>query len=184
MFQILLFYTFIASAVFVYGIGLNKIIVFSKKPKDALFFLSKEILSIILSLCVCWPLTKFILVPNNLTELYPFFSFFVIHIISLIITEFSAHVLKKNVTGFYFSYCVLLLAMNEGITFVNAILISIACILSFFCMLPVIFAARWKMKSSMQYVSFKDGAMLFLCIAVILFMFFTFNVSWLNPEVF
>lgn len=184
MFQVLLFYTLISSAVFAYGIGLNKIIVFSKNPKDTLFYFSKEVIVILLSLCICWPLTKFLLVPNELTELYPFFSFFIIHILSLVLTEFCARVLKKNVTGFYFSYCVLLLAMNEGITFLNAVTISIAGVLSFFCILPIIFAARWKMKSSLQYMSFKDGAMLFLCISVILFVFFSFNVSWLNPEVF
>ncbi|MCR4940627.1 MAG: hypothetical protein K5930_11055 [Treponemataceae bacterium] len=184
MFQLLLFYTLVSSAVFVYGIGLNKIIVFSKKPQDTLVFLSKELIVILLSLCICWPLTRFILVPNGLVELYPFFSFFIIHLISIVITEFSARVLKKNVTGFYFSYCTLLLAINEGLTFANAIIIAVACILAFFCMLPIIYAARWKMKSNLQYISFKDGAMLFLCIAVILFIFFAFNVSWLNPEVF
>lgn len=183
MFRVLFFYIFISSAVFVYGIGLNKIFVFSKKPTDVLYFLSKEIITIFLSLCICWPLTSYILVPNELTELYPFFCFFIIYIISIIITEFSARFLKKNVTGFYFSYCVLLLAMNEGISFGNAVLISFACILSFFCMLPIIYAVRWKMKSSLQYISFKDGALLFLCIGAILFILFAVNVSWLNVEV-
>ena len=184
MFNVLFFYVLVSSAVFVYGIGLNKIIVFTKKPKDILFFFSKEIITILLSLCLCWPITKGILVPNGLAELYPFFCFFIIYIISIVITELAAHFLKKNVTGFYFSYCVLLLAINEGISFGNAILVSLGCILSFFCMLPVIYAVRWKMKSSQQYISFKETAMLFLCIAVILFMLFSFNVSWLNPGVF
>jgi hypothetical protein len=184
MFNILFFYVLVSSAVFVYGIGLNKIIIFSKKPNDILYFFSKEILSILLSVCICWPITKFILVPNGLAELYPFFCFFIIYLISVVITEFASRLLKKNVTGFFFSYCVLLLAMNEGISFGNAILVSLACILSFFCMLPIIYAVRWKMKSSQQYISFKESAMLFLCIAVILFMLFAFNVSWLNPEVF
>jgi len=183
MFQVVFFYLFISSAVFVYGIGLNKIFVFSKKPTDTIYFLLKEILTIFLSLCICWPMTKYILVPNELTELYPFFSFFFIYIISLIITEFSVRFLKKNVTGFSFSYCVLLLAINEGITFGNALLISLACLLSFFVMLPIIYAVRWKTKSSLQYISFKDGAMVFLCIAAILFILFAVNVSWLNIEV-
>lgn len=184
MFNVIFFYLFISSAVFVYGIGLNKIFVFSKKPQDALFFLSKEIITIVISLCICWPITSYILVPNELTELYPFFCFFIIYLISIVITEFSARLLKKNVTGFYFSYCVLLLSMNEGITFGNALLISLACILSFFCMLPIIYAIRWKMKNSMVYPSFKDGAILFICIAAILFILLAVNVSWLNVEVF
>lgn len=184
MFNVLFFYMFVSSAVFVYGIGLNKIIVFSKKPNDILFFFSKEIITILLSLCICWPITKYILVPNGLVELYPLFCFFIIYLISLIITEFAAHLLKKNVTGFYYSFCVLLLAMNEGITFGNAVLVSLSCVFSFFCMLPIIYSVRWKMKSSLQYVSFKENAMLLLCIAVILFMLFALNVSWLNPEVF
>lgn len=183
MLYILFFYVFISSAVFVYGIGLNKIFVFSKKPTDTFYFLSKEIITIFLSLLICWPITNHILVPNELAELYPFFCFFIIYIISLVITEFSARFLKKNVTGFYFSYCTLLLAINEGISFGNALLIALASILAFFIMLPIIYAVRWKMKNSLQYISFKDGALIFLCIAVILFILFAFNVSWLNSEV-
>ena len=184
MFNILFFYVLVSSAVFVYGIGINKIIVFSKNPKDTLFYFSKEIITILISLCICWPITNYFLVPNGLVELYPFFCFFIIYLLSIVLTELSSRFLKKNVNGFYFSFCVLLLAMNEGISFGSAILVSLACIFSFFCMLPIIFAARWKMKSSQQYISFKESAMLFLCIAVILFMLFAFNVSWLNPEVF
>lgn len=183
MFNILFFYVVVSSAVFVYGIGLNKLIIYSADPTDIGFFFLKTFLTVILSMLLCWPVTQLILVPADLTEMYPLFCLFITYFISMILTEFSARILKKNTAGFSLSFLTVLLAVNEGITFGKSIAVALACIVSFFFILPLIYAVRKRMKSTRQYIDFKDGALVLLSIAAILFILFAFNVSWLNPEV-
>lgn len=173
-------YLIFSSAVLVYGIGLKQILDYSTNPKRFLFQMLRILVTIILSVFVSRGITVLFLVPARLQELFPFVCIIFTCLFAIVtekLVELLFHIEVKEIA---ITICSVLIAVNEGLTMIHSIIIGIASCLSFFLILPVLYAIRCRMKYSQQQIDFKKGALIFLSISLIMLILFAPNVSWLN----
>ena len=70
----ILYYFVYASAVLLYGVGLDRVVVLSPKPSHGVLACLKMLLSVSASSAISYLINCYLLVPVHLTELAPFFA--------------------------------------------------------------------------------------------------------------
>ena len=75
-----LYYVCFASVILIYGIGTNNAIDFDSIKINNITFCTKIFISILISSMLSWFVTKGILVPLKLTELYPLVCFLILYV--------------------------------------------------------------------------------------------------------
>lgn len=173
-------YLLFSSAVLIYGTGLKRIIVYSHKPKNILFIMIRMLITSILSVIVCRGISIVFLIPARLQELFPFVCVIFTCLFALITEKLCEQFLHTEAKEISISLCSVIIAVNEGLTMSHTILIVTTCIMSFFIILPILYAIRQRLNYSQQEIDFKNGALLFLSFALILLVFFSLNVSSLH----
>lgn len=173
----LFLYLIYSSAVLVYGIGLKRIIVFSLKPKKVLFQMLRMIITVIFSVFVCRGISMLFLVPARLQELFPFVCVIFTYLFSLVTEKLFEYLLHIEVKEFSITICSVIIAVNEGLTMFHSLFIGIICVLSFFLLLPILYAIRLRLHYSQQQIDFKKGALIFLSLALIMLVLFSLNVT-------
>lgn len=175
-----LYYICFASVVLIYGIGSNKAIDINYSKLTNLIFCAKIIISIFVSSIISWFVTKGILVPLKLTELFPLVSFLVYICINAFIEALIRLTTGKSATEFVFSYLVIILSVAESTSFVNTMLICASCICCFALVIPLVLAFK---KRNSSTTTEKYFCRMFLYIAIIIFVISVCDIMWINPEV-
>lgn len=173
-------YLLFSCAVLFYGTGLKRIFVYSMNPKKILFQMLRMTVTTILSVFVCRGISLLFLVPARLQELFPFVCIIFTYLFSLVTEKLFEYFLHVEVKEFSITICSVLIAVNEGLTMLHSIIIGITCILSFFFIIPILYAIRQRLHYSQQQIDFKKGALIFLSIALIMLVLFSLNVSAFN----
>ena len=175
------YYVFIASAVLVYGIGLNTVAVTLDSMRVICFSLAKILFTVLTSAILTWLITKYILSPLNAAEVYPLLSLIILFLI-FIFVDFAIKIKNKGKEfEFSVSFLIVILTVNECITLISLIIVSLSCIASFFVLLYVIRAVRNRLNIAESSAGYKNlKTILLLSIAVIIISIAAGNVSWLN----
>ena len=69
---LIIFYTFVSSIVFVYGIGLECLYVYLENPKKIYLFFIKNFIGVLISVSLIWGLCRYVLNPLRLHFDYNF----------------------------------------------------------------------------------------------------------------
>lgn len=175
-----LYYVCFASAVLIYGIGTNKVVDLNNSKITNIIHCSKLLLSIVVSAILSWFVTKGVLIPIKLEELFPLISFLIFICISAFLEALIRLTTGKSTTEFVFSYLVILLSVGESTSLLNTIIICVSCLLSFLFTIPFIvaFMQRNKGVNSEKYF-----CRLFLYIAILIFVISVFDIVWFNQGV-
>ncbi len=180
----LYYYLLFTSAVFMYGVGLKKVVVTSKNMNHYFAWFSRALVTTALSVIAVWFISNTFLCPYGLAELFPFFAILVTVIIGQFTYELWSLLCKLDTPEFSLTFCTVILAISEATSFTDALAISLASILAFYLGVILIYTFRWRMQYSDANVVFKGGALVFFSIAVMLIVLFGVNISWLNFGVF
>lgn len=174
------YYICFASVVIIYGIGTNKVIDLNFSKIKNITYCVKIVVSIILSVIVSWLITKGILVPIKLVELYPLLSFLIYICINSFLEALIRLTTGKSATEFVFSYLVIILSIAESTSMLNSVVISASCLLSFLLIIPFIVAFKqWNNDNNSE----KYYCRLFIFIAILILIISVCDETWLNPEV-
>ena len=175
-----LYYICFASVILIYGIGTNNVIELDNTKVKNLTFCTKVLISILISSMLSWFVTKGILVPLKLAELFPLVSFLIFILINAFLEALVRLTTSKSATEFVFSYLVIILSVSESISFINTVIISLSCILSVVFLIPFIMAFK---RSNYKSDTEKYFCRLFLYIAILILIISVFDVLWFNPGV-
>ena len=175
-----LYYVCFASAVLIYGLGTNKVVDLNNSKITNIIHCAKLLVSILLSALLSWFVTKGVLIPIRLGELFPLVSFLIFICINAFLEALIRLTTGKSTTEFVFSYLVILLAIGESTSLMNTIIICVSCLLSFLFTIPFIVAF---MKRNRGVNSEKYYCRLFLYIAILIFVISVFDIVWFNPGV-
>lgn len=170
---------FILGSVFLYGIGLNRAVIFSSSPKGLILSYVKSLLSTVSTVSLSYAVIQNILVPLRLQELYPFVCIMVFLVISVffeVLVKLTAH---STITEFSVSFLCVLLAINESLSLLEAILFVICCSTSFYTLVPILAALRKRNEQANPLPVFKNSLILF-SLAILMLFVLVFDVSWLN----
>lgn len=175
-----LYYVCFSSVILIYGIGSTKVFDLNLTRLKSISYCSKVLLSILLSSILGWLVTKGILVPIKMTELFPLVSFLIYICINTFMEALIRLTTGKSATEFVFSYLVIILSIAESTSFVNTIIITLSCICSFALTIPFIFAFKQR---NNEVTEEKYYCRLFLYIAILILVISVWDVMWINPEV-
>ena len=176
-----MYYAFIASAVLVYGIGLNTVAVTLDSMHVICFSLAKILFTVLTSAILTWLITKYILSPLNAAELYPLLSLIILFLI-FIFVDFAIKIKNKGKEfEFSVSFLILILTVNECISLIDLIVAAISGTTSFLVLLYLIRAVRNRLNIPENSAMFKNlKTLLLLSIAILIVALAAANVTWLN----
>ncbi|MBE6353897.1 hypothetical protein [Treponema sp.] len=177
-----LFYTFLSSAVFIYGIGLSRLTFYSQSPRLYLIKLFKFLCSVSASSSLSYLFSVNLLTKEQLTDMIPFVTVLILIAVSSFIETILRLSAKTSTAEFAISFLCVLLALYESTSLSECVLISVACMLSIFILVPAVNTIR--KRSAATGKTPKDIFIVLLTIAIIMIIALWWNTSWLNGEVF
>lgn len=178
-----LYYVLFCSSVLIYGIGFHQVSVLCESPKKIILGAIKSFSCVIISYLFSYGINKTILIPLSIIELYPFIALLLFISISVFFEILIEITIKKNFAEFSVCFLSLLLALNEGITLLDGILICMGILTCFYALLPVLFAIDKKMSLIIPNNVLKRKSIIFLSMILIMLALYSFNISWLNTGV-
>ena len=176
-----LYYSFFASVIPFTGIGTNKILDLKLEKLKSLTYCMKVVISIMLSSICGWLITKGVLVPLKISELYPLVCFLIYICIDAFLEALIRLTTGKSATEFIFSYLVIILSISEGFSIINIVIINLSCLASFVGIIPFIMSFKKRNSDTKPDILF---CRLFLYLALLLLALTAWDVAWLNPEAF
>ena len=178
----LFYYMFYASAVFVYGMGTISAVQSSIKPKN-LFLQFSKISIIVLATMIFSYLLTIQMIKLNLGELSPFICVAVFSLVSFLVERFLRFYSKTTVAEYGVSILCILIAVIESVSFWDCLINAVACLLSFFISVPIMYSIRKKIEMSAPSEKLKNLGLLFISIGVLTLVLISWGASWLNPGV-
>ena len=82
--SLIIFYTFVSSIVFVYGIGLECLYIYLENPKKIYAFFIKNVIAVLISVSLIWALCRYILNPLGAGFLLPVLTISFLEALNLI----------------------------------------------------------------------------------------------------
>jgi electron transport complex protein RnfA len=180
----ILYYLIYTSAVLIYGIGTNRATVVCLKPNHIVLYFVKMIITVSCSTALIYLLTKSLLIPISIAELYPFIAVLVFSAVSVFIESLIRITSKITAAEFGVSLLCVLLAVNESTSLVQSVLIACLCTVSFYLFVPVIYSIRKRIEIGRPASDFENSSLILISVAIIMIVLVVWNVSWLNPGVF
>lgn len=178
-----IYYIFFCSSVLLYGIGFNRESVMCSKPGTVLFNVVKSYACVVISFVIIFFINKFLLIPLKLVEIYPFFALIVFIIISVFFELLIQITTKRSSSEFAISFLVLLLAVNEGVSVIDGILICTGALSSFYLLIPILYSLEKRMTFVKKESIFKQKCLVFLSMVILMLALYSINISWLNEGV-
>ncbi len=139
-FALILFYIISSSIIFVYGIGLERLYIFSKNPKGKFIFLLKNFILQIIAITILWFFNEFVLAKINTSFLLPIFITLVLFLLNEIFKLVFPKLSVSKDQGFVFYYAPIFLALFIASSYIETLAIIItanfgflifSCILNF-----------------------------------------------------
>ncbi len=176
----IIYYLLSASAVLFYGIGLNKSVSHSESFSSSFLTCFKSLFSASSTAAVSYLLVSWLLVPVNLTELFPFITTLIFILFSTLTEIFIGVGIRQSPVDFSIPLLAVFLGLNEGFSLGFAVTISCMCVISFYLMLIIFHCVRERISFYTTEGGLKTYCVLLVCLAVIMVAIYGFNVSWFN----
>jgi Na+-translocating ferredoxin:NAD+ oxidoreductase RnfA subunit len=180
----LFFYSFSCSTLLVYGLGLEKSFLGSRPGMPFLSRFPAVVLELLLSVVSLWFVQSSMLVPAGMYYLMPITVVLICgisHLLSVLI--FPS--LRSDNTGerlFYFGLSYL--CVSEGASFVDAIIIAVAGLLSFFLLTVILFAIRARIASARVHPDIKGSPLVLISMGLLCTVLYAADASWWIQEAF
>ena len=182
MIYLFLYYFVFASAVLVYGLGLNTVPLLCSSMRRIFLPLVKMAASVAAAAPLTWLVTAYILSPLSLLELYPLAALLILTAISVFMEALIRITAGRAAAEFGVSFLLTLLALNESASLADVVIITAVCFASIATALPLLHSLKYRidMTSGVQCAE-RLHALILISIAVIVSALAAGNVSWLNP---
>ena len=132
MISTILYYLFFSSIVLVYGIGIERSIVLSKKQHDIMIKALKMIICVSSTSALSYMVVYWLLVPVDLTELYPFVVILFFLAISVFVEAIIRITAKISAVESGITLMFIFIGLTESNSFGECVFISVLCVVSFF----------------------------------------------------
>ena len=174
------YYVMYCSVFLLYGVGLNRLLALRESMSSLVLMCIKTLLSATATAALSYLVAGAILVPVHLDELYPFVIVLIYACISVIIEVFVSIGANESVTELTIPLLTLILALAEGATLVQTVIIVCACVIAFYLLVAIVSSLRMRFDSFAPKSGFAVYTMLLISLAVITIALCAWNVSWLT----
>ncbi len=166
------YYIIYTSALCFYGIGSNRALSICEHPRQLWGSAVKMLLTISSSTALTYLVAAKVLLPANLTEVYPFAAVLIFSSISIFIESIIRVATRHSASEYTVSLLSVLLGVNESTSVFESVVIACLCELSFFFCIFLLYAVRRRIGDKQN--------LLIVSLAIIIIILTAWNVSWLN----
>ena len=174
-----LFFFIISSALYNYGLGLHVVLLKKQSLKTHLIHFGQISAELVLSLVLSWLVIQKLLVPFQLTALFPlvvFLIFYLVHsFIRLFLEKFTTDISKEQ----FIPLLILILSFLHSTTLPNALIVASSCLISYFLAIPILHAIYVRISQTYPLPTYKMRALILISISVIMLALYAFDLSWL-----
>ena len=178
-----LYYTVFSSIVLIYGIGVNRLTEIGNFEFNHITFYLKTLISIFTTIILTWFITKYILAPIKLIELYPLFALLIFICFNSFIEALIRLTTGNSTTEFIISFLVILLSLSECSSILDSVVICLCCFTSMILILPLIYTLKARVISNENKITEKFYSLFFMFLALLIIIISVLDVDWLNPGV-
>jgi Na+-translocating ferredoxin:NAD+ oxidoreductase RnfA subunit len=179
----LFMYAFSCSTLLVYGIGLERAYFESHPGASWLKEVPVFLLDALLSVSVLWFVVTKLLIPYDLQILAPMAAILVCGIISLIVALIMPQESKMPTGGHIFFFGTVFLAIEQASSFIDALVIVCASMLSFSLFTIVLYAIRDRMASGHPHADWKGAPLVLISMGLLAMVLYSADISWWLTEV-
>ena len=174
----------LSAIVFIFGLGLFVLFDVKLSLKDFLYRFVRIFLgSFLLTFFICF-------VFNHLFKSFWFFQLIVF--ISVSISILFVLLLSLTRIKFFrfdlYDFCLILLfslfSLSESNSFTSCSSVLITIVVSYFILISILNFIKYQIKYQKNRFDFEKRAFVFIIISILILLFYIWNVSWLNNEVF
>lgn len=175
------YYLLFSSAILFYGLGLERIITIHKSYKTLGLSFLKSFCTVNITVLLSAFFTQTVLNYFNLAEFYVFFTLISFIFVYVLINFAIYKALKESAFEFSTSFLFALLAVHESTTLIDSLIISCACVVSYYFIQLLLITYKKHFDFFRQPEKVHIVSLLYINIAVLIFSLFAWNISWLNP---
>lgn len=173
------YYLFYSSAVLIYGVGLDKLVRESKKPRHLWVEFCGTVICVMGSVLLTY-LVKTQMLKINMGELAPFVAvlmFLLINVFLNLVVKLSS---GTSISEYTLSLLCVIFGICESGSILDCLLNSFLCVVSFYLTVPIIHALRKRIEMNGPNDGIRNLALLFMSLAVAMLALISWNVSWMS----
>lgn len=178
-----LYYTLFASAVLIYGIGINSVAEIGIYKINNVTYFIKVVISIFSSAVLTWIVTSKILAPIKLVELYPLIAFLIFICINTFLEAIIRITTGISSSEFLVSYLILLISISESTSLLYTMLICASCFISFIIIVPFCFTFKNRIKNDGYSIDEKYYSLFFIFLGLLILIMSCWDILWLTQGV-
>lgn len=182
-FETLFFYTLSSSVLLMYGIGLEKTFFESHSFSAFINRLPIIFLNSLLSITTLWFLVTRILLPMSMGYLIPMAILFMSSIIYIFLQIIISTVSKPPASEQLFILGILFLALFEGISFIDSLLIVFSGILTLGLTMVILFSIRSRIADANVNLDWKGSPLILISMGLLCMVLYAADISWFFTEV-
>ena len=181
--KMLLYYTFFSSAVLIYGVGLSRIVELPVTNLRSFLFYVKAMVSILSTSLLSWIVTKNILMPLGILELFPFIAFLIFIGINAFLESLVRITTGTSTVEFSVSFIIIILSILESNSIIDCLMICVSCFLSFGTVVPLCYIFKKRICSNGSKLSDSFFSVFLIFLGCIILLLSIWDIGWLNKGV-
>ncbi len=178
--KIMLFYSLCSSSVLVYGIGVRQAFLNSGGSVRILSVGVKVTVTTVLSVCLLYPVSTFLMIPHGMADMLPFFCICAVVCVSKITDSLAGFIKNFPAGEIIFSLGSVLLAMTEGVSFAENLLVAFSCCVSFLGLSFFLYAVRKRLEYTSAFSDFRGSPLILISMGLLVLVLYAWNISWWN----
>ena len=175
--SLIIFYTFVSSIVFAYGIGLECLYVYLENPKKIYLFFIKNFIGVFISVSLIWGLCRYVLNPLGAGFLLPVLTIILLEalnlIFGLIVPKFSILKPEEKI----FSWGLVFFCLYQASEYKECLALIFSGFLSLFVFLFVLNAIKQKTADNETFTEWKKASLFLISIGLMLSAFYLTDLS-------
>ncbi len=175
--SLIIFYTFVSSIVFVYGIGLECLYIYLENPKKIYAFFIKNVIAVLISVSLIWALCRYILNPLGAGFLLPVLTISFLEALNLIFKliwpKFSGLKPEEKI----FSWGLVFFCLYQASTYRECLALIFSGFFSLFIFLFVLNAIKRKTADKEVFTEWKKASLFLISMGLVLSAFYLTDLS-------
>ena len=175
--SLIIFYTFVSSIVFAYGIGLECLYVYLENPKKIYLFFIKNFIGVLISVSLIWGVCRYVLNPLGAGFLLPVLTIILLEalnlIFGLIVPKFSILKPEEKI----FSWGLVFFCLYQASEYKECLALIFSGFFSLFVFLFVLNAIKLKTADNEPFTEWKKASIFLISMGLMLSAFYLTDLS-------
>ncbi|UTC77796.1 hypothetical protein E4O04_07210 [Treponema sp. OMZ 799] len=175
--SLIIFYTFVSSIVFVYGIGLECLYVYLESPKKIYSFFIKNVIAVFISVSLIWGLCRYVLNPLGVGFLLPVLAISFLESLNLIFKLIWPKFICLKPEEKIFSWGLVFFCLYQASTYLECLALIFSGFFSLFVFLFVLNAIKQKTADNETFTEWKKASLFLISMGLMLTAFYLTDLS-------